>query len=307
MKNQCFRNKWLFLLAFCLALCPASARAQAISGDLTGTVFDASGAAIANASIVALDDATGVRSAAQTNAEGIYRFTNLPIGRYTITATAPGFTSDELKNVDVTLNTVVTANLTLQLERWAQRLKLAPARSPSTRPPLNCRTRSTPTKSLNCLRLRRVRVCTTWRCWVQAYPRRAESAKVSARRSPGQRPDNNSFFLDGVSNNNYYDPAPLIYVSNEAVGEFTLLQNQFAPEFGGGSGGIFNALVKSGTNQIHGSVYEYLQNRNLNAVNALDAVAGYTSNPRYDNNRLGRDHRRTDRQEQVVLFRELRV
>ena len=103
----------------------------------------------------------------------------------------------------------------------------------------------------------------------------------------GQRPDNNSFFLDGSSNNNYYDPAPLAYVSTDAIGEFTLLQNQFAPEFGGGSGGIFNALVKSGTNQIHGSIYEYLQNRNLNAVNALDAVAGYTSNPRYDNNRLG--------------------
>src|SRR5262249_16805207 len=67
----------------------------------------------------------------------------------------------------------------------------------------------------------------------------------------------------------------------------TLLQNQFAPEFGGGSGGIFNGLVKSGTNQIHGSIYEYLQNRDLNAVDALYAVAGFTSNPRYDNNRLG--------------------
>jgi len=52
----------------------------------------------------------------------------------------------------------------------------------------------------------------------------------------GQRPDNNSFFLDGVSNNNYYNPAPLITVSNEAISEFTLLQNQFSPEFGGGSG-----------------------------------------------------------------------
>ncbi len=77
----------------------------------------------------------------------------------------------------------------------------------------------------------------------------------------GQRPDNNSFFLDGVSNNNYYNPAPLMTVSNEAIAEFTLLQNQFAPEFGGGSGGIFNAIVKSGTNQIHGSIYEYMQNR----------------------------------------------
>jgi len=65
------------------------------------------------------------------------------------------------------------------------------------------------------------------------------------------------------------------------------LQNQFAPEFGGGSGGIFNTVVKSGTNSIHGSIYEYLQNRHLNAVNSLDWVQGITSNPRYDNNRLG--------------------
>ena len=47
------------------------------------------------------------------------------------------------------------------------------------------------------------------------------------------------------------------------------------------------SLIKSGTNQIHGAIYEFLQNRNLNAVNSLDAVAGYTSNPRFDNNRLG--------------------
>ena len=103
----------------------------------------------------------------------------------------------------------------------------------------------------------------------------------------GQRPDNNYFNLDGVSNQQLFNPAPLVYVSNEAVAEFTLLQNQFAPEFGGGSGGIFNAVVKSGTNTIHGSIYEYLQNRNLNAVDSLDWAQGLTSNPRYDNNRLG--------------------
>jgi len=103
----------------------------------------------------------------------------------------------------------------------------------------------------------------------------------------GQRPDNNSFFLDGVSNNNYYNPAPLMTTSNEAIAEFTLLQNQFAPEFGGGSGGIFTAILKTGTNAIHGSIYEYLQNRNLNAVDSLNATQGLTSNPRYDNNRLG--------------------
>ena len=103
----------------------------------------------------------------------------------------------------------------------------------------------------------------------------------------GQRPDNNVFLLDGVSNQNHYDPAHLVYVSNEAVLQLSLLQNQFSPEFGGGSGGIFNAITKSGGNEFHGSIYEYMQNRMLNAVDALDWTQGLTSLPRYDNNRLG--------------------
>ena len=82
------------LLGICFVFCSESARGQAISGDLTGTVFDSSGAAIPNATVVALDDATGVKTTAQTNAEGVYRFTNLPIGRYTVTASATGFTTD---------------------------------------------------------------------------------------------------------------------------------------------------------------------------------------------------------------------
>jgi hypothetical protein len=103
----------------------------------------------------------------------------------------------------------------------------------------------------------------------------------------GQRPEDNTFFLDGVSNNNHYSTGPLVYVSNQAVAEVSLLQNQFSAEFGGASGGVFNAVVKSGTNQIHGSLYEYFQNRNLNAVDSTVWTQGLTSNPRFDNNRLG--------------------
>ena len=95
-------------------------------------------------------------------------------------------------------------------------------------------------------------------------------------------------------------------VSNEAIGEFTLLQNQFAPEFGGGSGGIFNAVVKSGTNQVHGNIYEYLQNRNLNAVDSYTWTAGLTSNLRYDNNGWGPPSV-VHHQEQAFLFRKLGV
>src|SRR5580698_1597614 len=104
---------WWLLCVFSLMISANTLFAQANSGDLTGTVFDTSGAAIPNATVVALDDSTGVKTTAQTNAGGVYRFTNLPVDRYTLTASASGFSTDTLKNVDVTLNNTITANLTL--------------------------------------------------------------------------------------------------------------------------------------------------------------------------------------------------
>ncbi len=71
------------------------------------------------------------------------------------------------------------------------------------------------------------------------------------------------------------------------LSQFNVVQNQFSAEFGGAAGGVFNAIVKTGTNQIHGSLYEYLQNRNLNAVDQTEVQQGIRSNPRFDNNRLG--------------------
>ena len=289
MRDRFCSSKWLILLALCFAFYSGTARAQAVSGDLTGTVLDASGAGIPNATVTALNDDTGVKTSTQANGNGVYRFTNLPIGRYTVTASASGFTTDTLKNVDLTLNSVLTANLTLsvgtvgtsvEVSASAVSIDTTTAQLQSTYNTQQVlelpQTASNSGSGIYNLALLGAGVST--------------SGGVGQGFGPavsGQRPDNNSFFLDGNSNNNYYNPAPLMYVSNEAIGEFTLLQNQFAPEFGGGSGGIFNAIVKSGTNQIHGSIYEYLQNRNLDAVDALDAVAGFRSNPRYDNNRLG--------------------
>ncbi len=285
--TQSFRSRLLGFAALCLLVCPGIIHAQAISGDVTGTVLDSSGAAIPGATVTAVNDATGVKTTALSNDNGVYRFTNLLIGTYTITASASGFASDTLKNVELTLNTVVTANLKLAVGSTATTVEV--------------------TAGAVAIDTTTAQLQTTFGTQqVQELPQTAQGsgiynlsllgAGVSSQGGvgqgmgpaiAGQRPDNNQFNLDGVSNQNYFNPAPLVFVSNEAVAEFTLLQNQFAPEFGGGSGGIFNAVVKSGTNTIHGSIYEYLQNRNLNAVNSLDWTQGLTSNPRFDNNRLG--------------------
>ena len=103
----------------------------------------------------------------------------------------------------------------------------------------------------------------------------------------GQRPRHNNFTIEGVDNNRKDVTGRNVSVPSEAVAQVTVLQNQFSAEFGHSSGGQFNVILKGGTNSFHGSVYEYLQNRKLNAVDASLARAGERSNPRYDSNLIG--------------------
>jgi Carboxypeptidase regulatory-like domain len=260
-----------------------------MSGDVTGTVLDASGAGIPNATVIATNISTGVKTPAETNDQGVYRFNNLLVGNYSVTASAKGFSTDKLENVEVVLNNVITANLTLAVGGTATTVEVSAGAAQIDTTTAQLQT-SFGTKDVIDL------PATASNSGSGIYNLSllgsgvASSGGIGQGFGPviaGQRPDNNSFNLDGISNNSYYDPAPIVYVSNEAIGEFTLLQNQFAPEFGGGSGGIFNAVVKSGTNQIHGDIYEYLLNRDLDAVSSQSAANGVYSNPRYDNNRLG--------------------
>ena len=103
----------------------------------------------------------------------------------------------------------------------------------------------------------------------------------------GQRPRNNNFTIEGIDNNSDSVTGPVVSLPNDSVGELTVLQNQFSADFGHSSGGQFNTVVRSGTNEIHGEAYEYMTNRNMNAANNLDAVDGNPLHPRYDDNRFG--------------------
>src|SRR4030095_14633751 len=103
----------------------------------------------------------------------------------------------------------------------------------------------------------------------------------------GQRPRNNNFTVEGIDNNSKSVTGPLVPVPNDSIAEFTVLQNQYSPEFGHSSGGQFNFVLKSGSNNFHGLGYIYSQNRNLNAIDQVTKNNNFTSNQRYDNNRFG--------------------
>src|SRR5712692_10157479 len=300
MKHNATLKLWMFATAlFAIAIAfPALLPAQAVSGDLVGIVTDATGAAIANATIIATNDATGVKTTAVTDSSGAYRLANLPVGTYSLTASSTGFTTTTIKSVQLQLNNTVTQNLTLALGSTTTVVEVSDAAPPldTTSAQLQTSYSAREAEELPVAGFSRtagiagtIQSAAIWNLTLLGAGV-ASNGGLGQGTGPtvsGQRPENNTFYLDGVSDNNHYSTGPLAIVANDAVAEVSLLQNQFSAEFGGASGGVFNAIVKSGTNQPHGSIYEYFQNRNLNADDALYWTQGLKSFPRYDSNRLG--------------------
>jgi hypothetical protein len=292
----------LYFIAMALfavaCLFPALLPAQAISGDLVGAVSDATGAMVPNVTVTATNDGTGVKTTATTDDQGGYRFANLPVGSYTLSASATGFTTATVKGVQIQLNNTVTQNLALAIGSTSTTVEVVGAATPLDTTTAQVQTtyetmqlQDLPTAGFSRTAgiASQVQSAAIWNVSLLGAGV-ASNGGVGQGTGPtvaGQRPENNTFYMDGVGDNNYYATGPLAIVSNDAVAEVSILQNQFSPEFGGASGGVFNAIVKSGTNQLHGSIYEYFQNRNLNSNDAQFWTQGLRSYPRYDANRLG--------------------
>ena len=263
-------------------------RAQLTSGDLVGTVMDASGAAVPGATVEAVEESTRVSATQTAGSNGQYRFTNLHIGRYDLTVTAPGFTTAGVKGVSIDLNKTSTENVTLGIGAVATTIDVSDAAqtidTTTAQIQTNFNSKLASDLPITGSALGGVLNLSLLSAGV------ANAGGVGIGTGPsvgGQRPYNNNFTIEGIDNNEKTTTGALIFVPNDAVSQFTLLQNQYSAEFGHSSGGQFNTSIKSGTNSVHGSLYEYLQNRNLNAVDQTSANQGIRTNPRFDSSRLG--------------------
>ncbi|HEY1216922.1 MAG TPA: TonB-dependent receptor, partial [Bryobacteraceae bacterium] len=278
----------LFLVLLTLFAIPAlNVYGQAISGNLVGTIADPSGATVPKATVDATNVATNVKWHTVTNDNGEYRLNNLPPGTYTLSVEATGFTRGELQQVAVQLNQTATANLTLQLSGTSTSVSVV--ESAAVIDTTNAQIQSTFTAK-QAADLPNASIGSGVLNLSLLSAGVASAGGLGAASGPsvgGQRPRNNNFTIEGVDNNSKSVTGPQVYIPNDAVSDFTVLQNQFQAEFGHSSGGQFNTIVRSGTNEVHGSLYEYMRNRMLNAVDQAFANQGIYSAPRYDNNRLG--------------------
>ncbi len=259
----------LVLLFFFTSL----ALAQRDLGTLTGTVSDPQGAVVPNAKVTITNDATNVSADTVTTDSGSYTRPALPPGTYTVTVEAPGFQKAEQKGVQVNAGGVASADLVLQVGNAAQTVEVT-----ASAPLLQT---ETPTIGANLnpaevteLPLGGQRVFTFLArlspgvLTAEPGARGAQGGDFSANgvRSTGE----NNFLLNGVDNNvNVIDfinqTSFVIGPSVEAIGDMQIITNGASAEYGRAAGGILDVNIKSGTNEVHGVLFEMLQNTDLDA------------------------------------------
>ena len=250
----------LYTLAFFLLA--GSAGFAQIAADIAGHVLDPSGAAIANARIDLTDIATSLRQTTFTTSAGDYRFTHLNPGQYRLDVSSPGFKHLSRTGVTVIVGQTVTADLTLTpggdrqtvtvtadaplLEAGTSNIQTNIAGSTVIAMPLNTR---------NFVEL------TTLAPGVELPP------GTLLPRINGGRPRTNEYLFDGIS---ALQPEPgqvAFFPILDDIAEFTIETNNVPAEFGRFNGGVVNVATRSGTNALHGSLFEYLRNEALNSRN----------------------------------------
>jgi TonB dependent receptor/Carboxypeptidase regulatory-like domain len=280
----------------------ATASAQVTAGSIVGTVRDATGAVVPGVRVSLRHKGTGTTYETHTNAQGVLTFPVVAVGDYSFEAELPGFKIAS-GDVAVQLNTRANLSIVLELGAASETVQVVGAQTIvetsssqiaetfGTREVVDLPNPSGNVNSLALLAPNTVDINTTGLTQGQLLNRVSSPVGGSVASVGGSRARNNSFTVDGVDNNDPIGTGPQSAVIQDAVQEFSLLKNSFNAEYGQSTGGQFNIVTKTGTNDVHGSAFWYHQDRSLNATDNLTqaaiAAGRLSGKPRYDFNRAG--------------------
>src|SRR5690242_11683483 len=286
-------TRWLVVL-LCLAFC-VSALAQSTGGRILGRVTDPTGAVLAHVKVTATNEATGVSRTADTNDGGDYAFVEIPPAIYDLQFEQTGFKKNLRKAVTVEVNGVVTLNMTMQpggaqetvevtseaplVDTTSTQLGAVVNDRSVTQLPLNAR------DTYQFLQLQPGVMSTSGTGNSVVYGT-DKSGAVSVN---GGRGRSNNFSVNGGDANDQFVNLPTVQPSPDSIQEFRVLTNTFDAEYGRNSGSVVNVVTKSGTNQLHGNIYEFFRNAVLNAEPyCLSAVEGVPCDkPKFNQNQFG--------------------
>ena len=276
----------LVLALFILTLRAAAMYGQVATGTITGSVLDSSGATVPSADVQIKNEDTGLTRNAKTNETGGFNFTLLPVGRYSVSASANGFRKkvisglvlqvDQTAEIKVSLEpglvseTVTVQGTTPLLESETSSVGQVISNNYIEKIPLNGRN----PYALGLLSGHTARIQGT-------------SPDGLPFVAGGARYESNEVLLDGVDNNTYLGRGIAFTPSVDAVQEFKVKTSSYTAEFGRSAGMVLNATLKSGTNDVHGSLFEFLRNEKLDANNFFSNAASLSKAPlRRNTNRM---------------------
>jgi outer membrane receptor protein involved in Fe transport len=272
-----FFTIWVLLIAGpCLA--------QQITGSITGTVIDPTGAAVSGATAKLTNTGTGLVQSSGVDDGGNFRFLLLPPGTYSLQVTAPGFRSLLREGLIVEVDRSLAVPVTLQIGQVSDTIEVkgdSPLLEPNTSAlgtvmdqqkvvdlPLNGRN---PMGLANLIPTVRGigyfggQVLSSWR--------------LAAVTIGGGQPLTNGYLVDGIANDKMTDSGPMTFLTVDSTEEFKVQTNGMSAEFGRTSGGVISMISKSGSNEYHGSLFDFLRNDKLNANDFFANRAGRARTP----------------------------
>ena len=263
----------LFLMTMYLA---PSGGAQSTGGRIRGTVTDSSGGAVVGAKVELINEATNVSREATTNASGEYLFLEVPIGTYSIQIEQTGFRKFLRRSVELHLNDVLTADVVLQVGETAQVVEVTgePPVVDTTSTQLGAVVNSRDATQLP-LNERDVYQLLQLQPGVQSQLGNDlfyGSDKAGVVTVNGGRGRSNNYSVNGGDGNDLFANLPAVQPSPDSIEEFRVITNNFDAEYGRNSGSVVNVVTKSGTNDWHGSAFEFFRNKVLNAKGFYDPV-----------------------------------
>jgi hypothetical protein len=264
-------------LALCLFL-PTLLSAQGTGGRILGRISDPTGAVLSGVKVTATNEATSVGQDALSNDSGDFVFPNVPVGTYSLSFDLKGFKKAVRRSIALDVNQVITLNMTMQLggnEEVVDVTAEAPlVDTSSTQLGAVVNNRSVNELPLNA---RDTYQFLQLQPGVQSqlgssggtFYGSSDAGAVSVN---GGRSRANNFSVNGGDANDQFVNLPTIQPTPDAIEEFRVISNTFDAEYGRNSGAVVNVVTKSGTNQLHGNIYEYFRNTVLNGQGYFNTV-----------------------------------
>src|SRR5262245_41338217 len=289
-------SRRVLAIGIAIAVCVAApVFGQAVSGTILGTVTDVTGAVRPSAKVTVVNEGTGLTRTMTADASGEFVFPSLPTGRYTVMAEVTGFKTLALSSIELGVDQRARVDLKLETGAISETMTvvgesplLQTSSSELGTTVTNQQIEALPLNGRNFVSLTRT---------VPGVLRGIPGANIDGQGSlawrasasfsaNGQRPRDNNYLLDGVDNNETWLQTVVLFPSVEALDEFKLQTSTYSAEFGRSLGGVVNIQIKSGSNQMHGSGFEFLRDDALDANNFFNNRAG-RAKPEYRQHQFG--------------------